>query len=104
MTRSTQLVLGGIVTLLIASVTLLIALGREPDALVGYLSSTIVPAVVALWAGNTASKARQAAERAEHNTNGRMTELIAKLPDRSDVDEEKYADVMPPEPEPRHLA
>ncbi|MFD4990766.1 hypothetical protein ACFWH7_19565 [Cellulosimicrobium cellulans] len=103
MTRSTQLVLGGIVALLIASVTLLIALGRDADALVGYLSSTIVPAVVALWAGNTASKARQAAERAEHNTNGRMTELIEKLPPGT-VDQEKYADVMPDEANPRHLA
>lgn len=64
-------------------VTVLAALGRSADGLVGFLGAVIIPSMIALVSANKADKAETkateaaaSAEQTVHQTNGRMTELI----------------------------
>lgn len=86
MNRTTLAALCALLTVLVICVTVLIALGRDANQLVGVITAGILPAVVALFGVNEASKskeqAQKAAESAEqtvHQTNGRMTELIQTI-------------------------
>lgn len=100
MTKQTGVMLAIVFCTVVICVTIVVALGKEPSALIAFLGSTIVPAAVALWAGNSADKAAKNAEQAVHNTNGRMTELIQHITALGGtVDPEKYSDVIPPNPE-----
>lgn len=95
MSKQTTVMFSVILCVVVISVTVAVVMGREPTELIMFLSSTVVPAAVALWAGNQAGKAATNAEQAVHNTNGRMAELIRIIQERGgQVETEKYADVI----------
>lgn len=95
MTKQTSIILVGLFVAVIAAVTVLLAMGRDPDRLIELITVTIIPAAIALWAGNRADKASQNAEKAVENTNGRMGQLIQNAIDNgAPVDVEKYGDVL----------
>lgn len=99
MSKQTTVMLGFILCVVVISVTVAVVMGREPTELIMFLSSTVVPAAVALWAGNQADKAAKNAEQVVHNTNGRMAELIRIIREQGgQVDPEKYADVIATDP------
>lgn len=75
-----------ILTVILLCVTLLIALGKDVTVLIGFLTLTIVPNIVSWFNGKTtkevgevAVQAKEAAEQAVHNTNGRMTEMLDRI-------------------------
>jgi hypothetical protein len=89
--------IGAIIALLILSVVVLSALGRDISQVVDFFTVAVLPTAVALWAGNSANKAKEAATQAVHNTNGRMRELIQLLQaggSVEDLDPEKYAEFL----------
>lgn len=95
MTKQTSTILVLLFVVIIAAVTLLMVLGRDPEDLVDLITVAIIPAAIGLWAGNRADKASQLAEQAVHNTNGRMGQMIQATIDRGGVvDVEEYADVI----------
>lgn len=95
MTKQTSTILVLLFVVIIAAVTLLMVLGRDPEDLVDLITVAIIPAAIGLWAGNRADKASQLAEQAVHNTNGRMGQLIQSAIDNGGkVDVEEYADVI----------
>lgn len=85
---------GAILALTIIAVTILTALGKDVTQLLGYLTSAIIPTVVALWAGNEARKA-------VNNTNGRMRELVQTIQVLGGdhlLNREKYGDLIDESP------
>lgn len=95
LTRQTSFVIAGLMGLIIVAITVLLALGRDPGRLIDLLTASIIPTVVALWAGNRADKAGQLAEQAVHNTNGRLGQLIqGAIDNNGKVDVDEYADVI----------
>lgn len=73
----TVVVMGTILlSVLVLCVTGLVLLGKDPSVIVSFAVSTVVPTASILYFGNKVEKAKDAAEQAVHNTNGRMTELI----------------------------
>lgn len=100
MTKQTSVMLGGIIALCLIGVIVLTALGKPTDTVIGFMTSAIIPTIVALWAGGKADKAAKASESAEANTNGRMSELIKIIQDQGkgdEIDEEAYQDVIEPD-------
>lgn len=90
MTKQTGILTIVLIAIIILAITALIIFERDPGELIA-----IIPALIALWAGNRADKAAQAAEQAVHNTNGRMGQMIQATIDRGGVvDVEEYADVI----------
>src|SRR5690606_34589594 len=106
-TKQTSYMIGGIIALLILSVVILSGMGRDITQVVDFFTVAVLPTAAALWAGNSADKAKKAATQTVHNTNGRMRELIQLLQaggSVSDLDPEKYGeflDELPTNPENR---
>lgn len=95
MKNSMIILLGAVLLLSISAVTMLIALNRPVDTLILFLSGTLIPTAVAAYAGHKADTAATAAQKAEHNTNGRMSELIATVREQGKDVPEGYEDVDP---------
>lgn len=105
MTKQTTYMVGALILAMILGVVTLIALGSDTasvDRFINFAAVTLVPTIVALWAGNRADKAGQLAEKAAenaeqavHNTNGRMGQLIqATIDNGGKVDVTEYEDVL----------
>lgn len=95
MTRQTMIVMGAAVLAIVAAVTILLAMGRNPDRLIDLVTLALIPAALTIWAGNRADKAKQVAEQAVHNTNGRLGQLIqGAIDNNGKVDVDEYADVI----------
>lgn len=95
LTRQTGIILMVLFIVIILAVTVLLAVGRDPEDLIDLITVTIIPAAIALWAGNRADKAAQSAERAVENTNGRMGQIIQGLIDQgAKIDVDEYDDVI----------
>lgn len=95
MTRQTVIVMLATVLSIVAAVTILLAMGRNPDRLIDLVTLALIPAALTIWAGNRADKAKQVAEQAVHNTNGRMGQMIqATIDSGGKVDVDEYSDVL----------
>lgn len=89
--------IGALIALCVVSVVVLTAMGKDSTSVIQFMTTAIIPTVAALWAGDKATKAKQAAESAEANTNGRMRQLIDMVHDKGgEVDPEEYEDVLNP--------
>lgn len=90
-----MIVMGAAVLAIVAAVTILLAMGRNPDRLIDLVTLALIPAALTIWAGNRADKAKQVAEQAVHNTNGRLGQLIqGAIDNNGKVDVDEYADVI----------
>lgn len=101
MTKQTSYMIGAIIALLILSVVVLSALGRDISQVVDFFTVALLPTAVALWAGNSSSKAKEMATQAVHNTNGRMRELVQTIQVLGGthlLDREKYGDLIDESP------
>lgn len=101
MTKQTSTMIGTLLGVLIISVVVLSALGKDTEQLVTFATSAIIPTIVALWAGDKANKAKEAAQQAVTNTNGRMRELVQTiqvLGGEHMLDREKYGDLIDESP------
>lgn len=88
----TVAILGTVVVVaMLGCLTLLIGLGKDPSVIVTFLTGTLVPSAIALFGAQKAQDAAKAAKQTEHNTNGRMRQIIDKLPDVP----EGYEDIYP---------
>lgn len=81
------------VVAVLAMVTVLVAMGKDPSQIVTFLGTILVPSVIGLFTAHKADTAQDAAKKAERNTNGRMTELIALLTERGIPVPDGYDDV-----------
>lgn len=72
MSRSLAILGTSVLLAIIAAFTILLGLGRDVEQLSDIVVTAIIPTVVAFYGANKASQAA-------HNTNGRMTELIALI-------------------------
>lgn len=88
MTKTVALLLGAVLIVSIVAVTALMALERDATDLISFLATIIVPTAVSAYAAHKA-------EQAAHNTNGRMSELIARLREEGKDVPEGYEDVDP---------
>lgn len=94
MTKQVSYMIGALLALTILSVTILVGLGRDVDQLLGYLTSALIPAIAAIWAGGQAQKA-------VNNTNGRMRELVQTIQVLGGthlLDRQKYGDLIDESP------
>lgn len=88
MTKTVAILLGSVLIVSIVTVGALIALGRDTDSLIQFLATIIIPTAVSAYAAHKA-------EQAAHNTNGRMSELIATVREQGKDVPEGYEDVDP---------
>jgi len=95
MTKNTSFIIAALLGLIIIAITVLLALGRDPGRLIDLLTASIIPTIAAIWAGNRADKAKEAAQQTVENTNGRMGELIqGAVQQGATVNMDKYGDVV----------
>lgn len=79
MTKAILGVGGGIVIVIIVAIAALSGIGRDPSQLIEFLSSVLIPTMAALVSAYVATQARDYAKKTEHNTNGRIGDLITLL-------------------------
>lgn len=90
----TVAVLGtALLMLLIICGTVLVILGKDADVIFTFAASTVIPTATILYFGNKVEKTQETAEKTMHQTNGRMTELIALLRERGVSIPEEYQDL-----------
>lgn len=75
-----------ILCILLICVTTLVALGKDVTLIVGFATLTIIPFLTAAFTNKAteevkveATQAKEAAEQAVHNTNGRMTQMLERI-------------------------
>jgi len=79
MEKSTQAILGGLFAIIIIGIVVLTALKADTTAYLTFLGTILVPSLIAIFGRDEARKGRKASEKAVHNTNGRMSELIQTM-------------------------
>ena len=88
MTKTNSILATVVLVVMIGSVTTLAVMGRPIESLVQFFVTAALPTAIAMYGASKASKA-------EHNTNGRMSQLIELLREK-DVDVPAgYEDVDP---------
>lgn len=97
MTKTMLMVGGGIVIVVVVAIAVLSGLNRDPSQLIAFLADNLIPTIVALASAYIAAQARDYAKKTEHNTNGRLGELVQLLKENG-VNPVGYEDVTSDEP------
>jgi hypothetical protein len=88
MTKHSSILATILLVVMIASITFLAALGKDIESIIQFFATAGIPSAIAFYGARKA-------EKAEHNTNGRLSQVISLLQDKGVDIPEGYEDVRP---------